>query len=85
MDFAASEGIPRRKSLPAVVEWEHGIQSGFAQEGVIPLVRIRNRLTLKALANVSTGRGPHAGSPRGVEVFALKPWGSNVTGEIVRI
>ena len=31
-------------------------------------------VTLKALANVSPGRGPHAGSPRGVEVFALKPW-----------
>jgi hypothetical protein len=32
-------------------------------------------LTLKALANSSPGRGPRAGSPRGVEVFALKPWG----------
>ena len=31
-------------------------------------------ITLKALANSSPGRGPHAGSPRGVEVFALKPW-----------
>jgi hypothetical protein len=31
-------------------------------------------VTLKALANFSPGRGPHAGSPRGVEVFALKPW-----------
>jgi hypothetical protein len=30
-------------------------------------------LTLKALANFSPGRGPHAGSPHGVEVFALKP------------
>ena len=34
----------------------------------------KSRVTLKALANVSPGRGPHAGSPRGVEVFALKPW-----------
>ena len=34
----------------------------------------KNRVTLKALANASPGRGPHAGSPRGVKVFALKPW-----------
>jgi len=31
-------------------------------------------LTLKALANLSPGRGPRAGSPRGVGAFALKPW-----------
>ena len=34
----------------------------------------KNRVTLKALANVSPGRGPRAGSPHGVGVFALKPW-----------
>ena len=32
------------------------------------------RITLKALANFSPGRGPRAGSPRGVGAFALKPW-----------
>src|SRR5258708_4759616 len=30
--------------------------------------------TLKAFANSSPDRGPRAGSPRGVGVFALKPW-----------
>jgi len=40
-------------------------------------IRFAGSITLKALANFSPGRGPHAGSPRGVEVFALKPW---VTG-----
>ena len=35
---------------------------------------VQKRVTLKALASVSPGRGPHAGTPRGVEVFALKPW-----------
>ena len=34
----------------------------------------KSRLTLKALANVSPGRGPRAGSPHGGGVFALKPW-----------
>jgi hypothetical protein len=43
----------------------------------------KNRLTLKAFANVSPGRGPHAGSPRGVGVFALKPW-VKTSEEIVR-
>jgi hypothetical protein len=34
----------------------------------------KNRVTLKALANVSPGWVPTGGSPRGVGVFALKPW-----------
>jgi len=34
----------------------------------------KNRVTLKASDNVSPGRGPRAGSPHGVRVFALKPW-----------
>jgi hypothetical protein len=34
----------------------------------------RADVTPKALANVSPGRGPRAGSPRGVGAFALKPW-----------
>jgi hypothetical protein len=43
----------------------------------------KNPVTLKALASVSPGRGPRAGSPRGVEVFALKPWVQKMREEIV--
>jgi len=32
------------------------------------------KITLKAFANFSPGRGPRPGSPRGVGAFALKPW-----------
>ena len=38
-------------------------------------VLVQFELTPKAVANSSPGRGPHAGGPRGVEVFALKPLG----------
>ncbi len=36
-------------------------------------------ITLKAFANLSPGRGPRAGSPRGVGAFALETLGKKCT------
>src|SRR2546425_12433323 len=48
--------------------------SGRIINGLAATQTVSLRTTLKAFANSSPGRGPRAGSPHGVEVFALKPW-----------